>query len=229
MSTRTIPMTDDLYAYYLSSSLRESEVLVRLREATRAHPEAGMQISPEQGQFMRFMVRLTGTVRAIEIGTYTGYSTLSVALALPDNGRIVACERREEFTQIGQPFWREAGMDGKIDLRIGKAAETLDAMIASGEQDSYDFAFIDGDKKNYGVYYEQCLTLVRAGGLIAIDNALWSGRLVDESLNDPASRAIRTLNVKIRDDSRVDMSLLPIGDGLMLVRKLPENSDFLEK
>lgn len=213
-------MTDALYDYYLGSSLREPEILVRLREATLAHPEAGMQISPEQGQFMRFLVRLIGAVNALEIGTYTGYSALSVALALPDNGRLVACERREEFTRIGQPFWREAGVDGRIDLRIGKAAETLQVMIDAGEGGQFDFAFIDGDKKNYVVYYEQCLELVRPGGVIAIDNALWSGRLVDETLDDPASTAIRTLNVKIRDDNRVDMSLLPIGDGLMLARKL---------
>jgi caffeoyl-CoA O-methyltransferase len=214
-------MTDSLYDYYLGSSLREPEILVRLREATRTHPEAGMQISPEQGQFMRFLIRLIGATRAIEIGTYTGYSALSVALALPAEGRLVACERREEFTRIGRPFWKEAGMDDKIDLRIGKAVETLDAMLEAGEADQYDFAFIDGDKKNYINYYEQCMELVRSGGVIAIDNALWSGRLVDESLDDPASTAIRTLNIKIRDDVRVDMSLLPIGDGLMLARKLP--------
>lgn len=221
MSTRTIPMTDALYDYYLGSSLREPEVLVRLREATRAHPEAGMQISPEQGQFMRFLIRMISATRAIEIGTYTGYSALSVALALPAEGRLVACERREEFTRIGRPFWKEAGMDDKIDLRIGKAVETLGAMLEAGEAGQYDFAFIDGDKKNYINYYEQCMDLIRPGGVIAIDNALWSGRLVDESLDDPASTAIRTLNVKIRDDARVDMSLLPIGDGLMLARKLP--------
>ncbi len=220
MSTRTIPMTDPLYDYYLASSLREPEILERLRDATLAHPEAGMQISPEQGQFMRFLVRLIGAARAIEIGTYTGYSALSVALALPDDGLLVACERREEFTKIGQPFWREAGVSDRIDLRIGKAVGTLEAMIEAGEGGTYDFAFIDGDKKNYVNYYELCLRLVRQGGLIAIDNALWSGRLVDKTLDDPASKAIRTLNEKIRDDERVDMSLLPIGDGLMLARRL---------
>ena len=220
MSTRTIPMTDPLYDYYLESSLREPDVLARLRDATLAHPEAGMQISPEQGQFMRFIVRLIGASRAIEIGTYTGYSALSVALALPENGLLVACERREEFTKIGQPFWQEAGVSQRIDLRIGKAVETLEAMIEAGEDGTYDFAFIDGDKKNYINYYELCLQLVRNGGLIAIDNALWNGRLVDKTLDDPASTAIRTLNEKIRDDERVDMSLLPIGDGLMLARKL---------
>jgi len=213
-------MTDPLYDYYLESSLREPKILARLRDATLAHPEAGMQISPEQGQFMRFIVRLIGASRAIEIGTYTGYSALSVALALPDNGALVACERREEFTKIGQPFWQEAGVSERIDLRIGKAVETLEAMIGAGEAGTYDFAFIDGDKKNYINYYELCMQLVRQGGLIAIDNALWSGRLVDKTLDDPASTAIRTLNEKIRDDERVDMSLLPIGDGLMLARRL---------
>lgn len=219
MSTRTIPMTDALYGYYLDSSLREPEILARLREATLTHPEAGMQISPEQGQFMRFLVRLIGAKRAIEIGTFTGYSALSVALAMPEDGRLVACERRPEFPEVGIPFWQEAGVAERIDLRIGKAVETLTAMIDAGEGWTYDFAFIDGDKKNYVNYYELCLELVRGGGVIAIDNALWSGRLVDQSLDDPATRAIRTLNEKIRDDSRVDMSLLPIADGLMLARK----------
>ncbi|NKB56590.1 MAG: SAM-dependent methyltransferase [Alphaproteobacteria bacterium] len=221
MSTRTIPMTDALYDYYLGSSLREPKILARLREATLAHPEASMQISPEQGQFMRFLVGLMGVKRAIEIGTYTGYSALSVALMLPEDGKLVACERREEFTRIGRPFWQEAGVEERIDLRIGRAVETLGAMIEAGEQGRFDFAFIDGDKKNYVAYYDLCMELIRPGGLIAIDNALWSGRLVDETLDDPASSAIRTLNVKIRDDARVDMSLLPIGDGLMLARKLP--------
>lgn len=220
MSTRTIPMTDALYAYYLESSLREPAVLARLREATRAHPDGGMQISPEQGQFMRFLIRLLGVRRAIEIGTFTGYSALSVALAMPADGLLVACERREEFTRIGRPFWREAGVADRIDLRIGKAVGTLEAMLEAGEGESYDFAFIDGDKKNYVNYYELCMQLVRPGGLIAIDNALWSGRLVDRTLDDPASRAIRALNPRIRDDERVDMSLLPIGDGLMLAHKL---------
>ena len=181
MSSRTIPMTDALYDYYLNSSLREPDVLARLRATTSAHPEGNMRISPEQGQFMRFLVGLIGARKAIEIGTYTGYSALSVALAMPTGSRLVACERRP-----GQ----------------------------------YDFAFIDGDKKNYVNYYELCLKLVRPGGVIALDNMLWSGRLVDPTLDDPASTAIRILNEKIRDDARVDSSLIPIGDGLALVRKL---------
>ena len=220
MSTRTIPMTDALYDYFLGVSLREPAVLARLRDATLAHPEASMQISPEQGQFMRFLIRLMGAKRAIEIGTFTGYSALSVALAMPDDGYLVACERREEFTKIGQPFWREAGVADRIDLRIGKAVGTLEAMLEAGEGDTYDFAFIDGDKKNYVNYFDLCLQLVRIGGVIAIDNALWSGRLTDETLDDPATTAIRTLNESIRDDDRVDMSLLPIGDGLMLARRI---------
>ncbi|MDD9926927.1 MAG: class I SAM-dependent methyltransferase [Rhodospirillaceae bacterium] len=220
MSTRTIPMTDALYDYFLGVSLREPAVLARLRDATLAHPEASMQISPEQGQFMRFLIRLMGAKRAIEIGTFTGYSALSVALAMPDDGYLVACERREEFTKIGQPFWREAGVADRIDLRIGKAVGTLEAMLEAGEGGTYDFAFIDGDKKNYVNYYDLCLQLVRIGGVIAIDNALWSGRLTDETLDDPATTAIRTLNESIRDDDRVDMSLLPIGDGLMLSRRI---------
>lgn len=213
-------MTDALYDYFLGVSLREPAVLARLRDATLAHPEASMQISPEQGQFMRFLIRLMGAKRAIEIGTFTGYSALSVALAMPDDGYLVACERREEFTKIGQPFWREAGVADRIDLRIGKAVGTLEAMLEAGEGGTYDFAFIDGDKKNYVNYYDLCLQLVRIGGVIAIDNALWSGRLTDETLDDPATTAIRTLNESIRDDDRVDMSLLPIGDGLMLSRRI---------
>jgi len=213
-------MTDALYDYFLGVSLREPAVLARLRDATLAHPEASMQISPEQGQFMRFLIRLMEAKRAIEIGTFTGYSALSVALAMPDDGYLVACERREEFTKIGQPFWREAGVADRIDLRIGKAVGTLEAMLEAGEGDTYDFAFIDGDKKNYVNYYDLCLQLVRIGGVIAIDNALWSGRLTDETLDDPATTAIRTLNESIRDDDRVDMSLLPIGDGLMLARRI---------
>jgi len=221
MSNRTIPMTDALYGYYLSASLREPDILARLRAKTAERSEGDMQISPEQGQFMAFLIRLTGARRAIEIGTYTGYSALCVALAMPKGSRLVACDRRPEWPRIGQPFWREAGVDDIIDLRIGKAVDTLNAMIAAKEAGSYDFAFIDGDKKNYVNYYEQCLTLLRPGGVIAIDNMLWSGRLVDDTLDDDlASNAIRTLNIHIRDDSRVDSSLLPIGDGLALVRKL---------
>ena len=213
-------MTDALYDYFLGVSLREPAVLARLRDATLAHPEASMQISPEQGQFMRFLIRLMEAKRAIELGTFTGYSALSVALAMLDDGYLVACARREEFTKIGQPFWREAGVADRIDLRIGKAVGTLEAMLEAGEGDTYDFAFIDGDKKNYVNYYDLCLQLVRIGGVIAIDNALWSGRLTDETLDDPATTAIRTLNESIRDDDRVDMSLLPIGDGLMLARRI---------
>ncbi|PPR22319.1 MAG: putative O-methyltransferase [Alphaproteobacteria bacterium MarineAlpha10_Bin3] len=220
MSNRTIPMTDALYGYYLNASLREPDILARLRAKTAERSEGDMQISPEQGQFMAFLIRLTGARRAIEIGTYTGYSALCVALAMPKGSRMVTCDRRPEWPRVGQPFWREAGVDDIIDLRIGKALDTLDAMIAAGESGSYDFAFIDGDKKNYVNYYEQCLILLRPGGVIAIDNMLWSGRLVNDALDDPASNAIRALNIRIRDDSRVDSSLLPIGDGLALVRKL---------
>jgi predicted O-methyltransferase YrrM len=213
-------MTDALYGYYLNASLREPDILARLRAKTAERSEGDMQISPEQGQFMAFLIRLTGARRAIEIGTYTGYSALCVALAMPKGSRMVTCDRRPGWPRVGQPFWREAGVDDIIDLRIGKALDTLNAMIAAGESGSYDFAFIDGDKKNYVNYYEQCLILLRPGGVIAIDNMLWSGRLVNDALDDPASNAIRALNIRIRDDSRVDSSLLPIGDGLALVRKL---------
>jgi caffeoyl-CoA O-methyltransferase len=178
-----------------------------------------MQMSPEQGQFLRFLVCLTGARRAIEIGTFTGYSALSVALAMPAGSRLIACERQAQWPAVGRPFWKEAGADTVIDLRIGKAVGTLTAMLQAGEAGQYDFAFIDGDKKNYIKYYELCLQLIRPGGVIAIDNMLWSGRLVDPEPDDRASITIRALNEKIRDDRRVDSSLLPIGDGLALVRK----------
>ena len=220
MSKQSIGLADDLYGYLLDVSLRAPAVARRLRDETAGMPKARMQISPEQGQFMRFLIGIIGAKRAIEIGTFTGYSALSVALAMPDDGYMVACERREEFTKIGQPFWQDAGVADRIDLPIGKAVSTLEEMLSGGEGSTYDFAFIDGDKKNYINYYELCLKLVRPGGLIAIDNALWSGRLIDDTLDDPATNAIRTLNKNIRDDKRVDMSLLPIGDGLMLARRL---------
>ncbi len=220
MSNRTLTLYDTLYRYLLSHGLREHPVQAKLREATRDHPRATMQISPEQGQFMALLVQLLGASRTIEVGVFTGYSALSVALALPEGGRILACDVSEEFTAIGKPFWREAGVEARIDLRIGRALETLDRCIRDGQSGRFDFAFIDADKPNYDGYYERCLALVRAGGLIAIDNTLWSGRVADDaSRHDAETAALHALNLKLRDDARITLSMLPIGDGLTLALK----------
>ena len=203
----------------LQVSLREPPLLARLREATKAVPFAAMQISPEQGQFMRLLVELIGARRTLEVGTYTGYSALSVALSLPPDGQVVACDISDEYTAVGRPYWAEAGVAEKIDLRLGPAAETLDALIAEGGAGRFDFAFIDADKTNYLKYYEQALVLVRQGGLIAIDNVLWNGAVVDLADESDDTLAIRALNAKLADDARVSLSLVPIGDGLTLARK----------
>lgn len=219
MSNRTIDLSDDLYDYLLQVSLREPPPLARLREATKTVPFAAMQISPEQGQFMRLLVELIGARRTLEVGTYTGYSALSVALSLPPDGQVVACDISDEYTAVGRPYWAEAGVAEKIDLRLGPAVETLDALIAEGAAGRFDFAFIDADKTNYLKYYEQALVLVRQGGLIAIDNVLWNGAVVDLADESDDTLAIRALNAKLADDARVSLSLVPIGDGLTLARK----------
>ena len=218
MSRRTLNLDDTLYDYVLAHSLREQAVQAALREATRTHRYAGMQISPEQGQFMALLVKLMGARRAIEIGVFTGYSALTVALSLPDDGRLLACDISDEYTRVGRPFWAEAGVAHKIDLRIAPALETLDAEIASGATGRYDFAFIDADKTGYDAYVERCLTLLRPGGLIAIDNVLWDGAVARDA-KDADTRALQALNTKLYRDERVDLSLLPIGDGLTLARK----------
>jgi predicted O-methyltransferase YrrM len=214
MSRRSIQVTGKLADYIRTVSLREPDVLRRLREETVTMKGAGMQISPEQGQFMALLARLTGTERYLEVGTFTGYSGLVMALALPDQGRVVACDVSEEWTAVGRRYWREAGVAEKIDLRLAPALETLDALIA--ERASFDFAFIDADKENYDGYYERALKLVRRGGLIAIDNVLWSGAVVDPAKKDADTKAIRALNCKLAKDERIDLSLLPVGDGLTL-------------
>ena len=219
MSRRTIAVDDRLYEYLLSVSLREPEVLGRLRAETATHRAAGMQISPEQGQFMGVLVRLIGARHCIEVGTFTGYSTLCVALSLPDDGRIVACDVSEEWTAIGRAHWREAGVEGKIDLRIAPALETLDQLLGAGGAGEYDFMFIDADKSNYLHYYERGLKLLRTGGLIAVDNVLWGGSVIDPAKQDDDTNAIRELNRHVKEDSRVDLSMVPIGDGLTLARK----------
>ncbi len=218
MSRRTINLDDTLYQYLLDHSLREHPEQTALRQATAAHPLAGMQISPEQGQFMQLLVKLIGARRTLEIGTFTGYSALTVALALPTDGRILACDISAEYTSVGRPYWQRAGVAGRIELAIAPAIDTLDARIHGGEAGHYDFAFIDADKSGYDAYYERCLQLVRTGGLIAFDNTLWGGDVARPS-HDDDTRALQALNDKLHRDERIDLALLPIGDGLSLARK----------
>jgi predicted O-methyltransferase YrrM len=218
MSRTQIEVTDALAAYVSQVTLRDEPLLKQLRDETATHPHGTMQISAEQGQFMRMLIKLMGATKCIEVGTFTGYSSLSVAMALPENGKLVACDVSEEFTSIARRYWHEAGLSHKIDLRLGPALDTLDRMIASGESGNYDFAFIDADKSNYDGYYERCLRLVRRGGLLAIDNMLWHGKVIDPSVQDHDTVAIRALNEKVHADNRVDMVLLPLGDGLLLAR-----------
>jgi predicted O-methyltransferase YrrM len=218
MAHRTLQLDDALYDYVLAHSLREHPAQVALREATKSHPHAGMQIGPEQGQFMALLVRLVGARRAIEVGVFTGYSALTVALALPDDGYLLACDISDQYTRIGKPYWSDAGIAHKIDLRIGPALQTLDARLAAGESGGYDFAFIDADKTAYDGYYERCLKLLRPGGLVAIDNVLWSGDVARPGTT-PDTRALQALNDKLHRDERIDVSLLPLGDGLTLARK----------
>jgi predicted O-methyltransferase YrrM len=219
MSRKTLQMTDQLYDYLLGVSLRESSVQRELRETTARLANANMQISPEQGQFMALLVSAIGARRALEIGVFTGYSALSVAQALPDDGRLIACDVNEEWTDMAREYWSRAGVENKIDLRIRPALQTLGTLVAEGMTGTFDFAFIDADKINYQAYYEACLMLVRPGGLIAIDNVLWSGDVVNSEKNDEDTLAIRKLNLALRDDERVDLSLVPIADGLTILRK----------
>jgi caffeoyl-CoA O-methyltransferase len=210
---------NELWEYMRRVTLREPAILQRLREETAHLPNSNFQISAEQGQFMGLLMHLIGACRTIEVGVYTGYSALSVALALPNDGRVIACDINEEWTSVGRRYWREAGVDGKIDLRLGPALATLDTLIASGQAKQYDFVFIDADKTNYANYYERALVLLRSGGLIAVDNVLWSGRVIDASFDDPDTRAIRAFNERILNDDRVWLSMLPVRDGLTLACK----------
>lgn len=219
MSTRTLNITDSLYDYILKVSLREPEALRRLREETGKLPNANWQIAPEQGQFMALLVELIGARRTLDIGTFTGYSALAVALALPDDGQVIACDIMEEWTAMGRKFWREAGVAHKVDLRLGPALETLDGLIAAGQAGTFDFAFIDADKQGYLDYFERALTLLRAGGLICVDNVLWNGRVLDPEHAGADTRGIHAFNEKLRDDQRVTLSLVPIADGVTLARK----------
>ena len=219
MTVDPLAMTPQLHQYMLSVSLREPEVLVKMRREVEQMPNAGMLLAPEQGQFLAFLMKLIGAKYTLEVGVFTGCSTLWVADALPENGRIIACDVSETYTAIAQRYWQEAGVDHKIDLKLAPAGETLAALIEDGQSEQFDFAFIDADKNNYALYYEQCLTLLRPGGFIAVDNVLWSGRVVDETAQDEDTVAIRALNLKAKTDERVDISLVPIGDGLLLIRK----------
>ena len=219
MSNRMTPLDDALYDYLSSVSLREPGVLRRLREETAKMPQHNMQIGPEQGQFMALLIELTGARKCLEVGTFTGYSALAVALALPDDGRLIACDISEEFTARAKPFWEEAGVAGKIELRIGPALDTLDALIEGGESGTFDFAFIDADKVNYLGYFQRALDLARPGGLICVDNVLWNGAGADPSRNDEDTEAIRAFNAALTNDPRISLSMLPMGDGLTLARK----------
>ena len=219
MSTRTNNLPEDVYRYVLECSSREHPALASLREATASRPEAEMQISPEQGQFMGLLAKLVGARRCIEIGTYTGYSALAVALQLPPDGKLIACDVSDEFTRIGRPFWREAGVESRIDLRLQPGLKTLDELLASGGKDSFDFAFVDADKPNYVAYYERLLQLVRPGGLIAADNTLAVSGQPIIRLDSVHARALRDFNDHVHHDERVDLSLVPIGEGLTLLRR----------
>jgi caffeoyl-CoA O-methyltransferase len=219
MSDITIDLTPSVYQYLLNHSLREHEVLQALRHETHKLSAARMQISPEQGQFMALLIEMLDAKKTLDIGTFTGYSALVVALAMPEGGRVVACDLDTRATDIAEKYWDLAGVRQKIDLRIGKALETLDALMVNGEAGTFDFAFIDADKNNYLAYYEKSLGLLRKGGLIAVDNVLWSGAVADASNQDKDTNSIRKLNDFILNDDRVSISMLPIGDGLTLARK----------
>ncbi|MBD2596737.1 class I SAM-dependent methyltransferase [Nostoc spongiaeforme FACHB-130] len=219
MTTKTLGLAENLYEYLLFVSVREPEVLTQLRQETAQHPMGRMQIAPEQGQLMSLLVKLMGAQKTLEIGVFTGYSTLVVALALPKTGKVVACDISEEFTAIARRYWQQAGVAEKIDLHLAPAMEILDSLLASGEAETFDFAFIDADKSNYDNYYERSLKLVRPGGLIAIDNVLWSGRVAEPEVQDNRTKKIRAFNQKLHQDSRITLSLIPIADGLTLALK----------
>ena len=219
MANKTIGLSDELAAYVLEVGTREPGVLARLREETAALPEHGMQIAPEQGAFLALLVELTGARRCLEIGTFTGYSSTAVAMALPEDGRIVCCDISEAWTSMARRCWDEAGVTGKIDLRIAPATETLDGLLADGAESTYDFAFVDADKSGYDGYYERLLRLVRPGGLIVFDNTLWSGRVLEHDAGDEDTQALQALNRKLAGDDRISLCLLPVADGVTLARR----------
>ena len=220
MGKESIGLDKRLYEYLLSVSLREAEVLTELRQETSQHSGSIMQISPDQGQFMALLVKLLGAKKTLDIGVFTGYSSLVVALALPESGKVVACDRDPTATAIARRYWQQAGVEHKIDLRLAPALDTLDKLIEEGESGSFDFAFIDADKRNYDNYYERALTLLRPGGIVAIDNVLWFGSVADPEDTDKRTVAIRKFNQKLHQDTRVEISMLAIADGLTLALKL---------
>jgi caffeoyl-CoA O-methyltransferase len=218
MSRLTLTLDHRLYRYLVEHTVREHPAQTALREETARHPHGGMQISPEQGQLMALLVKLIGARQTLEIGVFTGYSALTVALALPPGGRVVACDVSEEYTRVARRYWEQAGVADRIELRLGPASATLDGLLANGEAGRFDFAFIDADKTSYDAYYERCLRLLRANGLVAIDNVLWGGEVAKKS-RDADTVALQALNDKIYRDERVDVAMLPIGDGVTLARK----------
>jgi predicted O-methyltransferase YrrM len=219
MARQTLGMSDPLYDYLLSVSLHEPDVLRRCREETAEMAMSTKQISPDEGQLLALLTRLSGARRTIEVGVFTGYSAMCVALAMPEDGRIIGCDIDEDWTAVARRYWHEAGVAHKIDLRLAPAAETLDELIEAGLANQFDMAFIDADKSNYALYYEQCMALVRPGGLILVDNVLWYGRVIDETFQDADTTAIRAINKMIHADERVEICMVPIGDGLTLAYK----------
>ena len=221
MSVKSAGLSDELHAYLLRFGIREPEILARLREETARLPESEMQIAPEQGAFMALLVELIGAGRCLEVGTFTGYSSLAVALALPADGRLVCCDVSEDWTGIARRYWREAGVADRVELRLAPALETLAALVAEGHAGTFDFAFLDADKENYLAYYERIVELLRPGGLVAIDNVFASGTVARDDAQDPRVTAIRALNERIARDERVSIAMTPIADGLTLARKRP--------
>lgn len=219
MSSRSLGLSDAVHGYLLDSVISESELQRELRRETAQLPRAGMQISPEQGRFMAWLVQLIGARRCLEVGVFTGYSALTVAMALPEDGSLVACDIDATTTAVARRYFERAGVASKIDLVIAPAARTLDALLAGGQRGTFDFAFVDAEKTGYPGYYEQCLALLRQGGVMAFDNALWGGKVADPAVTDADTQAIRALIERARGDARVDASLIPIGDGLLLLRK----------
>ncbi|MBN35710.1 MAG: SAM-dependent methyltransferase [Rhodospirillaceae bacterium] len=219
MQRKTIGLSDELYDYVVATTHADDDILARLRDETSTMEQSGMQIAPEQGQFMALMARLIGARRVIEVGVFTGYSSLCVARALGEEGHLVACDVNEDWTAIARRYWEAAEVDQRIDLRLAPATDTLEGLIADGQAATFDMAFIDADKVNYDIYYERCLELVRPGGLVMVDNVLWGGAVIDAKDTSADTGAIRALNIKMGSDERVDVALLPVGDGLSLARK----------
>jgi len=221
MANRTIGVDGDLYDYLLRLGVREPLPLQELREATDLEEMSEMRSAPEQGQFMAMLLRLIGARRVIEVGTYTGYATLWMALSLPLDGKVITCDVSERWTFVAHRFWEQAGVAHKVHLELGPAMKTLDGLLAKGEANAFDFAFIDADKVNYDGYFERCLQLVKPGGIIAIDNVLWGGSVIDADNREVSTEAIRGLNAKLQNDDRIDLAMLPIADGLTLAVKRP--------